>query len=163
MQCCQVLYFPCGFSLALHKAKNSSKSEQHFRARTDTILSPRATHRSCCTIQDRKGCPGPYEQCCTCQCSHIILCHFSHARKGATYLFCSLNLELQILPMTTSSVVFPVSDSVPRYDAQLLHIAPIIKQHLYEASNYIKQAQLCQKTKYIFFFQYDLKSLTYTA
>lgn len=57
----------------------------------------------------------------------------SYARKGATYPFCSLNLELQILPMTISSVVFPVADSVPRYDEELLRVSPVNKQHLCEA------------------------------
>ena len=46
MQCCQVLHFPCGFSLALSKVKNSSKSEQHFRASTDMNPPPRATRTS---------------------------------------------------------------------------------------------------------------------
>lgn len=38
-QCCHVLYFPWSFSPALPKAKNSSKSEQHFRPSTDMTLS----------------------------------------------------------------------------------------------------------------------------
>lgn len=63
---------------------------------------------------------------------------------SATYPFCSLSLELQTLPRTISSVVFPVADSVPKYDAELLRIAPIIKQQLYEAYNY--KVQLCQQT-----------------
>lgn len=38
-QCCHVLYFPWSFSPALPKVRNSSESEQHFRASTDMTLS----------------------------------------------------------------------------------------------------------------------------